>query len=148
MKARVVLVATAALTAVLPGIGDARADDPPRVCTVPADPAGHFLILYGSTPAVPAAPIGDSMTVVRFPAANTLQYMVVGSGDWHDVTYTYSSPEPGVAVLDSVQGRDSFRYELTLRCRTNDTGDYTYTAPGAAIASSDNTAVYRFGVTH
>ncbi|GAB2545997.1 hypothetical protein [Nocardia heshunensis] len=137
------------VAALLAGIPSAQADpgDTPRVCTVPTELAhGTVLILYGSTPAVPAAPIGDSMTLVRFPAPGALQYMVVGSGVWQDGTYTYSSPEQGVAVIDSTQtsAPQPIPFTMTLRCRTNDTGQYAYTTPDGAQATDDNVTVYRF----
>ncbi|MFF2551217.1 hypothetical protein ACFVUS_09450 [Nocardia sp. NPDC058058] len=144
----VAAIAATALAAPLFGASTATADpaDPPRVCTVPADITGKHLITYGSTAAVPAAPIGDSMTLLRFPAPGALQYMVVGSGIWRDGTYTATSPEQGVMVIDAVQPTEAepITYSLTLKCRTNDTGDYTYSAPGVPAASTDNVAVYRF----
>lgn len=141
--------AAVAAAALLPGTQLAQADpgDTPRVCTVPTEFAhGTYLILYGSTPAVPAAPIGDSMTLVRFPAPGALQYTVVGSSVWHDGTYTYNSPEQGVAIVDGIQpdAPEPLTFTLTLRCRTNDTGEYAYTAPGSPQATSDNVTAYRF----
>ncbi|MBL1076162.1 hypothetical protein JK358_17325 [Nocardia sp. 2] len=149
---RAALIAAAALMSTLPGAGASHAtpENPPPVCTVPTDLAERRLILYGSTPGVPSAPNGDSLVLVRFPSADRLQYIVVGTGSWQDSDYTYSSPEPGTAVLTGRQttAGNPVDYTLTLTCRTNDTGDYRYEASSAPAAGSEHTAVYRFTQPH
>ncbi|WP_280269336.1 hypothetical protein [Nocardia wallacei] len=152
-----IFVLAAALSATVPpatGMVSAQPEqEAPPTCSVPAEVAEQFLILYGNAPAVPAAARGDALVLVRFTGADTMRYMVVGTGVWHEGTYTYSSPAPGTAVLDSVDtsGPQPVRYSLTLNCRTDTTGDYRYTAEHADAAPApgpaETTTVYRFAPT-
>lgn len=147
---RVAAFGVTALAWILPATGPLHAD--PGGCTVPADTSNQYLILYGGSRPVPAAANGESMAIVRFPSQGSLQYLVAGTGVWHDSTYTYTSPEPGVAVIDATEpaAAGPLTYSVTLRCRTNESGSYSYTGPGADAPSTDNAApgtsnaTYRF----
>ncbi|MFE5283944.1 hypothetical protein ACFRAQ_03090 [Nocardia sp. NPDC056611] len=147
---RVAAFGVTALAWMLPATGPLHAD--PGACTVPADTTNQYLILYGGSRSVPAAANGESMAIVRFPSQGSLQYMVAGTGVWHDSTYTYTSPEPGVAVIDATESAAAgpVTYSVTLRCRTNESGSFSYTGPGADAPSTDNAApgasnaTYRF----
>ncbi|MEV0247537.1 hypothetical protein AB0H76_13175 [Nocardia sp. NPDC050712] len=143
------VVAGAALvggTLLSSGVGSADPDQPLPQCTVPDQVVGKFLILRGTTPPTPLAPPGDSMVVVRFPTAESLQYMVVGTGVWHDGNYTYTVPEPGQAVIDSTQTDtpEPITYSLALRCRDHVSGDYRYTLGDSPDPGPEHQATYRF----
>ncbi|MEU1208065.1 hypothetical protein [Nocardia sp. NPDC005825] len=146
---RVATLSVIAAAWILPATGPLHAD--PGACTVPTDTTKHNLILYGGTPAAPAAPRGQSMTIVRFPSQSALQYMVAGTGAWHDGSYTYTSTEPGVAVLDATEtaADGPVTYSVTLRCQTNESGSFSYTGPGSNTdnAAPGNPATYRFART-
>ncbi|MGV9410794.1 hypothetical protein ACWDOP_12830 [Nocardia sp. NPDC003693] len=111
------------------GVGHAQPEDQPAPqCTVPDQATGKFLILRGTAPSVPMVPGGDySMVVARFPTPDTMQYMVVGTGMWHDGTYSYTVPEPGHAVIDATQANagQPIAYSLSLRCTDNMSGNFT-----------------------
>ncbi|MFE6858771.1 hypothetical protein [Nocardia sp. NPDC057668] len=127
------------------GVGHAQpGESPAPQCTVPDQAVGKFLILRGNSPSVPLAPASDfSMVVARFPTADSMQYMVVGTGIWHDGTYTYTVPEPGRAVLDATQTDTGqpISYSLSLRCSDNMSGNFTV---GDSEPSPDRTATYMF----
>ncbi|MFE6862416.1 hypothetical protein [Nocardia sp. NPDC057668] len=146
-SACVAAVAALALGSLLStAVGHADPTDPSPNCAVPDRVAGKFLVLRGTTRSAPAAPSGDSTVVVRFHTADTLRYLVVGTGGWHEGTYRYSVPEPGRAVIDSTQTdtREPVTYSLMLRCHDDVSGDFTYAAGGSTEQAPDNVAVYRF----
>lgn len=107
---------------------------------------GKFLILRGNTPSAPLAPQGTSMAVMRFPTADKQQYMLVGTGIWHDGSYRYTVPAPGTAVIASTQTDTphSITYSLALRCHDNVSGDYRFTMGNSPEPGPEHTAVYRF----
>ncbi|MGW2665151.1 hypothetical protein ACWCW7_29710 [Nocardia tengchongensis] len=93
------------------------------------------------------APTDDySMVVARFPTAETMQYKVVGTGVWHDGSYTYTVPEPGRAVLDATQTDTGqpITYSLGLRCSDNTSGNYRYSIGDSPEPSGEHTATYLF----
>ncbi|MEV6279654.1 hypothetical protein [Nocardia sp. NPDC051832] len=144
---RLAVIAAAALLPALTGIGivHAEPDEPPIGCSIPADMTGKSMVMYGTTPAMPTTPLGNSMTMVRFESADHLQYRV-GGGQWQDTSYTASNPEPGVVIIEGVQLAEPgpVNYSVTLRCHTNDSGDYTFSAPGAPVPHPDSMAFWRF----
>ncbi|MEU8901349.1 hypothetical protein [Nocardia sp. NPDC048505] len=147
--ARVAATTTlAAGTLLSSGVGHADPEPalPPPSCSVPDEVVGKFLILRGTTPSVPLAPPDHSMVVVRFPTADMLQYMVVGTGVWHDGNYTYTVPEPGQAVIDSTQidTPEPISYSLRLWCRDNVSGDYRYIIGDSPDPGPEHQATYRF----
>ncbi|MFB8003168.1 hypothetical protein [Nocardia sp. NPDC056000] len=150
MKAfvRIAVVSASALIPLTAGMATVHSEpgDAPRTCAVPADMSGKFMIMYGSTPAMPGTPPGHSMTMVRFTSADQLQYRIASSTTWQDTSYTMRSPEPGVAIIDGMQPAEAgpISYSVTLRCRTDEAGDYSLSAPGAPTPDSDSVAFYRF----
>lgn len=118
---------------------------PAPQCAMPGQLMGKFLILRGDTPSAPLAPQGSSMVVMRFPTADKQQYMLVGTGIWHDGSYRYTMPSPGNAVIDSIQTDTPhpISYSLALRCHDNVSGDYQFTMGNSPAPGPEHTAVYR-----
>ncbi|MBY8861952.1 hypothetical protein K7711_36135 [Nocardia sp. CA2R105] len=128
------------------GTGHADPAKPAPQCAMPDQLMGKFLILRGNTRSAPLAPPDYSIVVMRFPTADKQQYMVVGTGIWHDGSYRYKVPAPGTAVIDSTQTDtpQPITYSLALRCHDNVTGDYRYTTGHSPEAGPEHTAAYRF----
>ncbi|MFC9897255.1 hypothetical protein ACFVMC_26500 [Nocardia sp. NPDC127579] len=145
-RAHTLLSALALLTVLPVGAAHAQPDVAPA-CTVPADPTGQMLILWGNVAAVPSGIRGDNLTLVHFTGPGTYRFSVAGVSGWSEATYTREDPAPGTALLRSVDrtAPEPIDFTITLTCRTDTTGDYQYTTPSMPEPmDSDAPTVYRF----
>ncbi|WP_216903590.1 hypothetical protein [Nocardia alni] len=146
----VILAAATTLTATAAGTAAARPADTPT-CSVPRELTGKDLILFGNEPTAPGASGADMLTFVHVTGPDSLRYLIVGAGPRREAHYTYTVSTPGTAIL-AVQTADPrpVPYTLTLRCRTETTGDYSYSVPGAPTRHPrpDLTAAYRVAPQH
>ncbi|MFE6861882.1 hypothetical protein [Nocardia sp. NPDC057668] len=144
-----IFVSAMAVAAALPLIAGTASADPDiaPTCQVPAESTEQMLVMWGNVPAVPAGIRGDNLTLVRFTGPGTFRYSVVGVSGWQEGTFTRESSAPGVAVFHGTEHTtsDPIEFTITLTCRTETTGNYSYTTPSMPEPlSSDAPAVYRF----